>query len=57
MTRVPPSKEGTFSYESSFCVDVRKNRERRATPARIKAALEGKVGHRKGGRGDQRQTW
>lgn len=57
MTKMLPSREDPFSYESSFWVDVRKNRERRATPARIKAALEGKVGHRKRGRGDERETW
>lgn len=52
-----PSKEGLFSSESSFWVDVRKDSERRATRTRIKAALDGKVGHRKRGRGDERETW
>ena len=50
-------KEGPIVYEKSFWVDVRKNRERRATPARIKAALDGKAGHRTCGRGDERGTW
>lgn len=57
MIKVSPSREGPFTYEASFWVDVRKNRERRATPARIKAALDSKVGHRKRGRGDERETW
>lgn len=58
MAKVSPPKESLFSYESSFLVDVRGRRDRRATLARIETALEGKVGHRRRGRGDaQRQTW
>ena len=57
MTVLSPSKESPFSYGPSFWVDVRKTRERRATPARIQAALNGKVARRKGGRRDEKETW
>ena len=54
MTRTSPSREGPFSFEKSFLVDVCQTRER---PARIMAALDGNVGHRKRGRCDERETW
>ena len=57
MTVLSPSKEGPFSYGPSFWVDIRNTRERRATPARIQAALNGKVARRKFGRIDEKETW
>lgn len=56
MTKLLLSRKDPFSYESSFWVNVRTNRERHSTPARIKAVLDGKVGPRKRGRGDERET-
>ena len=47
----------SFSYGPSFWVDVRNTRERRATPARIQAALNGRVARRKRGRRDEKETW
>ena len=57
MNELSPSKESPFSYGPSFWVDVRNTRERRATPARIQAALNGKVARRKRGRKDEKETW
>ena len=57
MNVLSPSKESPFSYGPSFWVDVRNTRERRATPARIQAALNGKVARRKRGRRDEKETW